>query len=127
MICWWKACASARRSPGWRRTGDKCRCSGPPCRAKGSPPRHRAPSGRLGAPVVTARAEVAPLVVNGVTFGGVSGRFAYTREQVSLRDVAVREDHGAVRVTQASLRPERGKPLNGLTLEATVESFPLQR
>jgi hypothetical protein len=83
--------------------------------------------GRLGAPVVTARAEVAPLAVNGVAFGGLSGQIAYTREQITLHDVALREGSGAIRVTQASLRPETGKPLNALTVDAKVDSFPLQR
>jgi hypothetical protein len=84
-------------------------------------------TGRLGAPVVTARADVAPLAVNGVTLGGLSGQVAYTREQVTLRDMALQEDHGTVRVSQASLRPQAGKPLNGLTVDATVDAFPVQR
>lgn len=83
--------------------------------------------GRIGAPVVTARAEVAPLVVNGVSFTGLSGQVAYTRQQISLRDVALQEESGAIRVTQASLRPDPGKPLDGFTLDASVDAFPLQR
>lgn len=82
--------------------------------------------GRLGAPLVTARAEAAPIVINGVRFARLSGQGSYTTGQVSLRDLELRENSGAVRVMTASLRPEPGKPLHGLTVDARIESFPLQ-
>jgi autotransporter translocation and assembly factor TamB len=82
--------------------------------------------GRLGAPVVTARVEAAPIAVNTVSFAGLSGSIAYTRERVVLRDAELRDSGGAIRVAEASLRPLPNQPLNGLTVDATVAAFPLQ-
>jgi autotransporter translocation and assembly factor TamB len=83
--------------------------------------------GTVGKPVVTARAEVAPLTVNGVSVRMLSGRGAYTPGQVTLRDVALLENGGGVRISQAGVHLEPGKPASGLTVDARIDSFPIRR